>query len=361
MVLWSEYDQFEDILNQYLPDVGQGDSKASQAVVCVNALVYAFYNESDTSSTQVQKCSKWLKDNIPIARKYVEKLEDAESMNDYSDALYALADRILDNRALPVLAKQPAVGDVYSSTTSRATSITAAISDSYVNKLIDALHEDESFDDVTDARMDGDAINLTLTIGKQVSTVSIPIADLRMDDVEKDLNYIFDQLSKTAVKYNDWELTDSKQVEWNSKPTWYNMWYNSSADKYAFTLGDPDVAGPGEIVDWEEDTYDDAVDWFTRWGSDDQELTDSKIVESATNIFAADGIITQDSVIEWFENSEPNYAEDAKTEFNVHDLHDVDYDELMDWIADNDNLFEKMLQKLGRSEFVDSDARYLED
>lgn len=360
MVLWSEYNQFEDILNRYLPDVGQGDTKASQAVTCINKLILAFYKDSDISSKVVQDCTNWLYTYLPATRRYLTPLESAESMNDYSDALYALADKILDERSLQTLAKQSTCGQVYSSYLTHQDVVTAAQSVDYINELLDALNTDESFSDVTNATIDDDNIVLTLSVGKQISNVTIPIQDLTQSDIDKDLNYIFSQLSAVSVRYNNWELIDSKQVTWNSKSTRYNMWYNATTDKYVFTLGYPEVSGPGEFNDWEEDTYDEAVDWFNNWtGDDTEEIIDDDVIQTSTEISkTSNGIVTPEQVIKWLAAQDD--AAEALHEFHASDLNDIDYDDLFEWIIDRD-LVPKLLIELGHPEFVDADSSYVED
>ena len=45
-VEWSAFDKFEPIIDKYMPDIGEGDSLASQMVTAVNKLIYKWYNRS---------------------------------------------------------------------------------------------------------------------------------------------------------------------------------------------------------------------------------------------------------------------------------------------------------------------------
>lgn len=362
MVIWSQYDQYEDILNRYLPQEGQGDTRASQAVVCVNTIVYKYYNDFDTSSADVTRCLDWLRKYIPVTSSYIDTLEDADTKDAYSDALYALADKVLDSRSLSVLEQQPAVGDIYTSTDTHAEAVFASTTDSqYLRHLLETLNADKRFHDVTDAELENNVITLTLTVGKQVSSVTVPVDDLSLIDEEDDLNYIFNQLSSVAFTYDNWKLLDTKTVEWNSKPTNYNMWYSPSAQLYAFTIGDPDTAGPGSVADWIESDYNDAISWFKRWGEYSNTSIQSSIVASPITSSDSDGIITHSEIINWLYQSEPDAASEIEQQFNTDDLTEIDYDDIMDSIMDKPRLFEQMLQDLGHSELVDSDAQPVPD
>lgn len=44
---WGSYNKYDDILEEYLPSTGEGDSLASQMVTAVNKLIYKWYNDDD--------------------------------------------------------------------------------------------------------------------------------------------------------------------------------------------------------------------------------------------------------------------------------------------------------------------------
>lgn len=44
---WSYYNKFEEINKKYLPDRGEGETKASQMVTAINKLIYKWYNDGD--------------------------------------------------------------------------------------------------------------------------------------------------------------------------------------------------------------------------------------------------------------------------------------------------------------------------
>lgn len=120
-VRWSDYDQFEDILNRYLPEDGQGDTRAEQAVTAINKLVYAFYNNGAVIADTLPEYDPNLESYATWLRKHTSsravlllvKLEDAEDTDSYANYLYELTDYLLDEPKLRTLSKYNTVGDIY--------------------------------------------------------------------------------------------------------------------------------------------------------------------------------------------------------------------------------------------------------
>ena len=120
-IRWSDYDQFEDILNRYLPEEGQGETRAEQAVTAVNNLVYAFYDRGTVIAESLPEydpdleCyAKWLRKHTSSRAVLLRiKLEDAENLDSYAEYLFELADYLLDEPRLKTLSKYKTVGDIY--------------------------------------------------------------------------------------------------------------------------------------------------------------------------------------------------------------------------------------------------------
>lgn len=120
-VRWSDYDQFEDILNRYLPEDGQGETRAEQTVTAINKLVYAFYNNDAVIADALPEYDPDLKSYATWLRKHTSsravlllvKLEDAEDLDSYAEYLYELTDYLLDEPKLRTLSKYNTVGDIY--------------------------------------------------------------------------------------------------------------------------------------------------------------------------------------------------------------------------------------------------------
>lgn len=238
----------------------------------------------------------------------------------------------------------------------------------YVDKLVASIQKDvnDHAVDVDDIRceIDDDNIYATITQGKSVKELEIPIKDLSMIDIDEDKDYIFGYLDSDDD--DDWELQDSKEVTWGADETWYNMWYSPSRNLYAFTLGDPDIERPEDgYNDWEADSYESAIEWFDDWNGDDSEDYDDDEeydddwddydrdyeedvdLFSSTQITSSDGIFTGDEIFEWV-TSHPEIEKEALEDFNVESLKDVKCSELSDWVFSSTDIANKAMKDLGK-------------
>lgn len=120
---WSYYDKFTELNDRYLPDRGEGDTMATQAVTAVNKLVYKWYNDGDVYDTTHQM-NGWFNDISSFANwlhKYLggwiahalETIEDCDSDEYYEEILQEVADTVLDERYLSWLNEQVKLGSVY--------------------------------------------------------------------------------------------------------------------------------------------------------------------------------------------------------------------------------------------------------
>ena len=240
--------------------------------------------------------------------------------------------------------------------------------DSYVDRLVASIQRDVSKHavDVDDIRCEVDDTNIyaTVTQGKSVKELEIPIKDLSMIDIDEDKDYIFGYLDDDDN--DDWELQDSKEVTWGADETWYNMWYSPSRDLYAFTLGDPDTERPEDgYNDWEADSYESAIEWFDDWSGDDNEdydddeeydddwddydrdYEDDTSLFSSTQITASDGMFTGDEIFDWV-TSHPEIEKEALEDFNVESLKEVKCSELSDWVFSSTDVANKAMKDLGK-------------
>ena len=51
---WSYFNQYEELINVYMPIQGEGDTMATQAVTAVNKLIYKWYNDGDVYDNTYQ-------------------------------------------------------------------------------------------------------------------------------------------------------------------------------------------------------------------------------------------------------------------------------------------------------------------
>lgn len=120
---WDYYDKFEDLINKYMPDQGEGETLASQIVTAVNKLVYKWYNDGDVYDNVNSGLQGWANDLSSYANwLYKYAPGDAPSIlkniygmgeeSDYETLLKELAENLLDENLLDSLEKSKQ-GSIY--------------------------------------------------------------------------------------------------------------------------------------------------------------------------------------------------------------------------------------------------------
>ena len=119
---WRYYDKFKRVMDRFLPDRGEGESKATQIVTSVNKLVYKWYNDGDVFDNtysidgwcnDLSSYANWLEANAYGARGILCKIRRCSSYDDYEQLLKELADKLLDMEDLENAALIPAIGSIY--------------------------------------------------------------------------------------------------------------------------------------------------------------------------------------------------------------------------------------------------------
>lgn len=121
-VNWSYYDneKFDKLDEKYLPCSGEGETKATQIVTCVNKLIYKWYNDGDVFDN-TRHLKGWMNDLSSYAnwlyyyvdeetQKILDKVYDCCNDSDYEDLLKELADKLLDEEFLE---KQDKIGKMF--------------------------------------------------------------------------------------------------------------------------------------------------------------------------------------------------------------------------------------------------------
>lgn len=120
MIGWDYYDSFDRQMSEYLPDMGQGETMATQIVTAVTKLVYKWYNDGDVFDNtgflqgwvnDISSYANWLAEYAG-AKDILDGVYDADS-DGYEDLLRKLTDRLLDIEYLEKMNKVPAKGDIY--------------------------------------------------------------------------------------------------------------------------------------------------------------------------------------------------------------------------------------------------------
>ena len=121
-VNWNDYGQFSDILHQYLPARGEGDSKATQLVTAVNKLVYKWYNDGDVYDNtgalegwenDLSSYANWIYKYNPSYRSLLDRVFECYTDDDYESLLWDISEKTFQPKFLQALAAKDAVGSIY--------------------------------------------------------------------------------------------------------------------------------------------------------------------------------------------------------------------------------------------------------
>ena len=119
---WDEFDRFEDVINKYMPRMGEGETMASQICTAVNKLVYKWYNDGDVFdnthglngwANDLSSYANWLYNHVCSSNEILDMIVDCDTEDEYSDLLYKLAEACLDERKLEEWNEHEKVGSIY--------------------------------------------------------------------------------------------------------------------------------------------------------------------------------------------------------------------------------------------------------
>lgn len=122
MKRWADFDKFEGIVDKYLPDMGDGDTMATQAVTATTKLIYKWYNDGDVYDNttildgwlnDLSSYANWLHKHIAGAGEILEKVFSISSGHEYEDILYELAELVYNEDTLDKYNAMKKVGSVY--------------------------------------------------------------------------------------------------------------------------------------------------------------------------------------------------------------------------------------------------------
>ena len=119
---WSEFNKFSDIMDPYLPDMGEGETKATQVATAVSKLVYKWFNDGDVYdntymlegwANDLSSYANWLHKYIPETAPILDGIENCMGDADYEQLLYDLCQTCADPEYLAKLNQESTVGSVY--------------------------------------------------------------------------------------------------------------------------------------------------------------------------------------------------------------------------------------------------------
>lgn len=111
-VKWNYYDneKFDKLDEMYLPQRGEGETKATQIVTAVNKLVYKYYNDGDVFDNthhlkgwgnDLSSYANWLYFYVDKETQTIlNKVYDCHTDEDYEDLLKELVDKLFDEEFL---------------------------------------------------------------------------------------------------------------------------------------------------------------------------------------------------------------------------------------------------------------------
>lgn len=121
-VNWEYFDKFNDIIDKYMPDQGEGDTLASQIVTAINKLIYKWYNDGDVFdnvnsgmdgwANDLSSYANWLNKYCKPASRILDSIYGCNTDDEYANILRALADKCLNSEYLATV-ETPAQGSIY--------------------------------------------------------------------------------------------------------------------------------------------------------------------------------------------------------------------------------------------------------
>lgn len=124
---WSDFSTPESdaMEKKYLPDNGEGDNKATQAVTACVKLIYKWFNDGDVFdntytlkgwANDLSTYANWLYKFVPETKDILTRIERINDEEEYTQLLYDLMNTVMTERLLGKLESQPAEDSVYECT-----------------------------------------------------------------------------------------------------------------------------------------------------------------------------------------------------------------------------------------------------
>lgn len=113
----------QELIEKYLPSMGDGDNQATQAVTALCKLTYKWFNDGDVYdnhyylqgwANDISGSANWLYNNIPITQSLLMEIKYIHSEKEYEELLDELENVVLKEELLAELEKKSKVGSAYS-------------------------------------------------------------------------------------------------------------------------------------------------------------------------------------------------------------------------------------------------------
>lgn len=112
----------QELIEKYLPSMGDGDNQATQAVTALCKLTYKWFNDGDVYdnhyylqgwANDISGSANWLYNNIPITQSLLMEIKYIHSEKEYEELLDELENVVLKEELLAELEKKSKVGSAY--------------------------------------------------------------------------------------------------------------------------------------------------------------------------------------------------------------------------------------------------------
>lgn len=121
MKQWEDFNRFTVVDDKYLPQEGQGTSKAQQVCTAVSKIVYRWFNDGDVYDN-TSGLRGWGNDLSPYANWLFEhtgagdmllRVHECYTDEDYTQLLFELCEEFMNFEYLDAVADKPAEGSIY--------------------------------------------------------------------------------------------------------------------------------------------------------------------------------------------------------------------------------------------------------
>lgn len=118
---WDFFDKFQPIVDDYLPDEGEGNTIATQLAAAISKLVYRYYNDGDVydntasleSMTDLSDFANWIYVHFPSSRNILKKIWKVKTKSEYENILKELCEELIDEDILYEADHKPRRDSIY--------------------------------------------------------------------------------------------------------------------------------------------------------------------------------------------------------------------------------------------------------
>ena len=117
---WNHFDQYQPLIDKYMPAWGEGETLASQACTAVNKLVYKWFNDGDvfdcahlSTCNDLSSYANWLDRHIDEAKGILEGVYDAYDDEAYEALLARLCEAVIQPDVLAQYADSRSEDSIY--------------------------------------------------------------------------------------------------------------------------------------------------------------------------------------------------------------------------------------------------------